>query len=211
MVHYKLTYFEPRGRAEPIRYLFLFSGVDYDYDEVTQTHFAELLKPTLPFGQLPILFVDGKPLSQTIAIAKYLAGQFKLTGTDDWDRAMCCSLVDGVQDVFEKFTEHNYYMVIKSGDTEKAAEIYKKIREENIAPMLDRYEKFLTDAGGDWFVANEVTWADLWIAEFFDHMIDSCRDKTLLDNHPKLKYHWQRVHCFPLIQAHRLKRNPSVF
>lgn len=50
-----------------------------------------------------------------------------MTGTDDWDRAMCCSLVDGVQDVFEKFTEYDYYHVIKSGDKEKAVSLEKKL------------------------------------------------------------------------------------
>lgn len=52
MVHYKLTYFEPRGRAEAIRYIFLFAGVPYEYDEVNENHFAELLKPS-QFDFLP--------------------------------------------------------------------------------------------------------------------------------------------------------------
>jgi hypothetical protein len=43
-----------------------------------------------------------------------------LTGADDWQRAMCASLVDGVQDVVEKFTEQNYYHVKVEGNDEKA-------------------------------------------------------------------------------------------
>uniref|UniRef100_A0A914WWX8 glutathione transferase n=1 Tax=Plectus sambesii TaxID=2011161 RepID=A0A914WWX8_9BILA len=210
MVNYKLVYFQSRGRAEAIRYIFLHAGEPYDNHHVTEEQFSEI-KSTLPFGQVPVLYVDGKCLAQSVTIAKFLAGRFNLTGADDWERAMCNSLVYGIQDVGELFTQHNYFWIKFDGDDAKAAEIYKNIRANNIIPMLDRYEKFLKDNGGQWFVGNSITWADLWIAEFLDHKMDCLVDPKLLDNHPLMKDHCARVHAISAIKEHCAKREHWIF
>ena len=38
------------------------------------------LKPALPYGQLPVLEVDGVTICQSMAIARYLANEFGLAG-----------------------------------------------------------------------------------------------------------------------------------
>lgn len=53
----------------------------------------------MPFGQVPILEVDGKVAHQSIAIARYLAKQVKLNGKDDWEDLVIDSVVDTVNDL----------------------------------------------------------------------------------------------------------------
>ncbi|KAJ8021969.1 Hematopoietic prostaglandin D synthase [Holothuria leucospilota] len=72
MVVFKLTYFDVRGRAEPIRYLFALAGVEYEDKRLTSEEWKKL-KPNTPFGGLPILEVDGKVLGQTQAICRHVA------------------------------------------------------------------------------------------------------------------------------------------
>lgn len=42
--------------------------------------------------------MNGEYLAQTVAIARYLAGEFKLNGSDLWDSAKCDEIADGAQD-----------------------------------------------------------------------------------------------------------------
>nr|XP_048703085.1 hematopoietic prostaglandin D synthase isoform X2 [Caretta caretta] len=52
MPHYKLTYFNLRGRAEIIRYLFAFSGIKYEDHRIEQADWPKI-KPSLA-GQTPL-------------------------------------------------------------------------------------------------------------------------------------------------------------
>ena len=59
MVHYKLTYFNARGRAEIIRLIFAFAKQEY-VDERIEFKDWPALKPRTPLGQLPYLEIkDG--------------------------------------------------------------------------------------------------------------------------------------------------------
>ena len=53
----------------------------------------------MSFGQLPILEIDGKQLPQTMAIARYLAREFKLAGKDELESAFADAYIDVVNDI----------------------------------------------------------------------------------------------------------------
>lgn len=99
MPHYKLIYFNARGKAEPIRLLFAEANVPYEDIRVDQKDWPEM-KPSIliainalnfickiykakndfsemPFGQLPVLDIDGKVLPQSRAMIKYLAREYR--------------------------------------------------------------------------------------------------------------------------------------
>lgn len=50
------------------------------------------------FGQVPVLEVNGKHLAQTHTICRHLAHKFNIAGKNDWEKAKCDEIVDGVQD-----------------------------------------------------------------------------------------------------------------
>lgn len=52
-----------------------------------------------PFGQVPILEVDGKRVCQSTAICRYLAKQFGLAGKDDWEALEIDATVDTIHDL----------------------------------------------------------------------------------------------------------------
>ena len=69
----KLMYFPAYGRAEAIRMLLNHAGVKFE-DEIVQYSDWAQVKPTIPFGQLPVwVDEDGSMLSQSIAILNALA------------------------------------------------------------------------------------------------------------------------------------------
>lgn len=53
----------------------------------------------MPFGQVPVLEVDGKFLAQSHTIARYLARQHGLAGKDEWEQAQADMYVDCIMDL----------------------------------------------------------------------------------------------------------------
>lgn len=53
----------------------------------------------MPYGMLPVLEINGKPIAQSNAVARYLARKHNLTGRDEWEAMMCDVLVDTLGDL----------------------------------------------------------------------------------------------------------------
>ncbi|XP_046688652.1 hematopoietic prostaglandin D synthase-like, partial [Homalodisca vitripennis] len=81
---YKLTYFNGRGRAEAIRWLLVYMDEEFEDVRIDSEDWLKM-KQTTPFGQLPLLEEDGKPICQSLAIVRYLAKKAGLAGNNDWE------------------------------------------------------------------------------------------------------------------------------
>ena len=96
MPQYKLYYFDVRGAAETIRLIFAYTGVPYEDVRIKHEDWPAL-KPKTPFHQLPYIEIDGKPLGQSIAIARLLAKKHQLAGTTDEEQAQVDAIIDYVK------------------------------------------------------------------------------------------------------------------
>ena len=79
MSAYTLTYFNARGLAECARYILKLGGEDFvDVRASRGEDVFEKAKAKAPFGQLPILEVEGfdTPICQSRAIERFLAKRF---------------------------------------------------------------------------------------------------------------------------------------
>jgi len=157
MANYKLYYFNMMGRAESARLMFAYKGVQYEDVRIEHEKWPEW-KPKMPFGQIPVLEVDGKMLSQSQAINRYLGRTFGMAGSNDWEAAQCDMLVDGVTD-----TVNNLRPWFMEKDEEKKKTIWTTFENEHAKPFLVLYEKFLKQSGTGHFVGNTMTWADIVI------------------------------------------------
>jgi len=208
MVHqYKLVYFNIRGRAEPARLIFAYAGVNYEDQRLEYRNIGEFgddfkaLKPNTPFGQVPILDIDnGKViLGQSKAIARYLGKEFNLVPKDHIQAAKADMYVDGTDDLYKHY--HPWFM---EKDPAKKKEIWQKLEVEHIAPFLKRYENFLTESGGSYFLGNEITWADLYLVEVIASQLRV--SSHLADGLPKLKEFVEKILKEPKIHAWLEKR-----
>ena len=59
-----------------------------------------------PFGQLPILEIDGKAYAQTLPICHYLAKQMNLLGKSDLDALQIDAIAAGLYDLRKRKTQH---------------------------------------------------------------------------------------------------------
>merc|ERR1711874_485743 len=88
----KLTYFDLRARGEPCRLLLAYGGVKYEDERIPPpwdpTSTWATLKPTTPFGQLPVLNWDGVEICQSMAAARFIDLHVFMYATDAVDKAV---------------------------------------------------------------------------------------------------------------------------
>jgi len=143
---YKLTYFSAAGLAEPIRFLLLYTGQEFQEELFLRDDWAKL-KPQQPFGKVPVLEVDGKKAHQSKAICRYLARQAGLAGSDDWEGLQVDAVVDAVDDLRQAF--YGYFM-----EQNEAAKATKKetVVKETMPFYMSRFEALAKENGG--YLAN---------------------------------------------------------
>ena len=188
----KLTYFNLRGRAEPTRLLLAYGGIEYEDCRVTPgfedpTEWMAL-KPKTPYGSLPLLEWNGECLAQSMAIARFVAKEVGLAGRCNMECAQVDEIVDAVNDLGVAGAQAMF-----SKDEEKI----KKFMMENIPNTLAQLEKRLCGRGGQFFVGNAFSWADLMLYNFCSGLPDqSCLDKV-----PKIKNLMCRVGNIPNVKS----------
>jgi len=204
MPHYKLTYFDIMGLAEPIRLMFAQAGVEYEnvmIPDVDDDPVWEKLKPTTPHAQLPILEFDGKMLAQSVAISNYLAKKLGLDGKDEFESAKAQELVQAINDVRQQVRQYR-----KEEDETKKAELLKKLEHDTVLPYLDRHEKFLAKNGSGYFVGSNITQADLHIFNTLQWWQNNHLFTEAFKKHPKITAFVDKIANLPNIKKWIEKR-----
>jgi len=193
MPHIKLIYFSLRGRAEGIRLILAAANVPYDDVHIEVADWPTY-KNTTPFGQLPVLEIDGqKRIAQANAIARYLAHEYGLAGATNLENAQLDMLVDGLQDARSAVAALS--AATRAGDVEKANAAWKVYRDETVLPFFRRYTGFLKTGSSGWFVGKSMTWADILIADFVEKQ--TMKEASILTDFPELQKHMERVYQNP--------------
>lgn len=208
MPAYELIYFPVRGKAEHIRYIFHQAGVPFTDTRLDKADWPKL-KPETPFGQLPVLKVDGKFLAQSTAIARYVANEHGLNGDSAFEKALCDQYVDGIQaDLYGKFVPV-YRVLLNGGTKEEAMAEYEKFKAGDLKMFLGLYEKFLEKNGTGFLVGKKLTWADLTLAEFLERF-ERMWDAKVLEGFPQLAKLTKMVHDLPNIKKYTDSRPEST-
>lgn len=204
---YKLTYFNGRGRAEIVRLIFAVAGQKYNDVRIERDAWPGDLKDKTPFGQIPILEVEGVTLCQSNAIALYLANEFGLAGKTALDKARAHMVIECTEDVLKPFLG---FMFEK--DETRKAELKKKYVEETLPKNLAGLEKILkqNNGGNGFFVGDGLTWADLGVLNLAD-WLKVIGSEGQLANYEKLHALLARVAAVPSIAEWLAKRPVTQF
>jgi len=189
MVHYKLYYFDVRGLGETIRLILHYANQKFEEERYTFENW-ETYKSRQPYGKVPVLEVDGKPLAETFAIARFLAKQYGLAGKDAWDQAKVDEIADFHKDVSHEVGPYFRAKVGGFGGGDKD-QLYK----ENFLPAVEKnfpiYVRVLKESGSGFMVKSGLTWVDFLIGEYMNtvhHM-----HPEVLKKYPELEQYRQRV------------------
>lgn len=204
MTNYKLIYFNLRARGEVTRLLLEVAGVPYEDSRVDFTRWPDLKKDT-PFGQLPILEIDGVRICQSNTIARYLANKYGLAGKTELEKARADMIVDCSEDVTKEISK-----LIVEKDEAKRNELKQKLENELLPNYFAKFEALLKENknGDGYFVGDSMTWADITIANG-SSWINLLELGNPADKHPKLKALVERVESHPKIAAW-IKKRPAT-
>lgn len=194
----KLTYFDFAGCAELTRLVLVYGGIPFTDERIDRAEFAKL-KPALPFGQLPVLQVDGKVFSQSVAIARFAAQLAGLCPVDPVEALQVDMIVDSICELIinpEVAISHEEDEAIK-------AEKIHQFLELTLPKGLKALEKMVQ---GNFFLdADKVSLADFVLFDFVVNDLQLEFPAFNLDLYPKLSAVVANVGAFPAIAAYVTK------
>ncbi len=191
MPKFKLTYFDINGgRAEPIRLALLLGNIDYEDCRFPFSDFATVRENT-PLKQVPVFEVDGKQITQSNAISRYIGRLTGLYPTDDFQALLCDEILDAIEDI-------TYKLVATFG---MEGDALKTARESLVKGPLTRYltwaQSKLEEQGGEYFVEQRLTIADLkifvWVRGLLSGHLDHIPTNLVEETAPLLMQHYQRL------------------
>ncbi|MGB5132377.1 MAG: glutathione S-transferase [Steroidobacteraceae bacterium] len=199
-----LSYFDfDGGRGEAARLVMHLGGIAFEDKRIAGKDWPALRDKT-PFQAMPVLEVDGKLITQSNTINRYLGKLAGLYPKDDWQAALVDEVMDAVEDISTKIAN-----TIFSEDEAK-----KKAREALAAGPIPRFlqqiEARLKAGGGEWFVEKRLTVADLkcfmWLRWLKSGALDHIPADIVDRNAPLLAKHLERIKNHPKIAAYYAAR-----
>ena len=106
-----------------------------------------------PNGQVPVLVLDGKPLTQIVAICDFIDRRFPQAGllpTDVWERAHALSTLSWMNST-PHTTAPRFFFPERYAETEPARAEVKKRAAEEYRGYLERVQGSLPAAAPYWF------------------------------------------------------------
>ncbi|OQV22677.1 putative Glutathione S-transferase 1 [Hypsibius exemplaris] len=199
---YKLTYFDARGVAEAVRFVFAYAKVPFEDVRISHDSPADwpALKPKTPFRQLPYLEIDGEVYGQSAAFTRLVAKKYNLAGATDEEQAHVDAIADYIKDIW-----NSIYKFWMEPDAEKKEKLRDEYFKTGLVEHLDVLESHLNSYGkGKFFVPSGVTWADFVVATFAFTL--QKHFPATLEQREALKAHMERVNNLPGIKEWIAKR-----
>ena len=197
----RFTYFDtPRSRGEECRLALWIAGVDFEDRRLPRDQWPAL-KPTTPFGSLPIFEIEGKPaVSQSNAILAHIGRRYGLLPKDDWEAMRHESLLSAAEDL--------RHAVNRTLGIKDEAELRQKRAELAAGPIKTWGANMERQIVGPFAGGGELSVADIklfivvgWISGgVLDHV-----PSDVLADFPKLNALYQSVKNHPKVAAWRAR------
>ncbi len=199
-----LTYFDfDGGRGEAGRLILHLGGIAFEDRRIPGKDWPGV-RDTMPFQAMPVVEVDGKKITQSNTINRYLGKLAGLYPKDDWQAALADEVMDAVEDISTKIA---HTMGLDGEAKQKAREA---LAAGPIPRFLQEIEARLKAGGGEWFVENRLTVADikcfLWLRWLKSGALDHIPIDIVDTNAPLLAKHLERVKHHPPIAAYYAAR-----
>ena len=125
--------------------------------QAVRLHKGEQLSPAHlalnPLGQVPVLVVDGRPLTQVVAIADYLDRRFPQVGllpAEPWERAQAWSQLVFMNNTAHPAFAHVFKPHLYAADESVHAEL-RRFNTQRFREHLQRIEAWAAQATPLWF------------------------------------------------------------
>jgi glutathione S-transferase len=193
----KLTYFDtPRSRGEECRLALFLAGVDFEDNRIAREAWPAL-KPTTPFGSLPVFEVPGKPaVSQSNAILGHIGRRYDLLPADEWEALRLESLLSAAEDL--------RHAISKTFGIQDAEELKRKRAELVEGPITSWAANMERQILGPFASGSQISVADIKVFVMAGWLKGGALDhvpSNVLAKFPKLEKLYESVKQHPKIVA----------
>ncbi len=190
----------PFWRAETSRLALFIGGIEFEDVRPSREEIPKMRTDgTFPFGQFPVLQVDGKTIAQTGAIARFCG---KLSGLYPSDDNFAAAKVDEVIDLCTDITIQ-MRPSMRETDPKLRTEMRNELSETILPRWLGFLEKLLEDNGDKgFFVGSSISVADLAVWRLCGWISGGIIDgipTNLLEGFPLLSDHQREISNFPKV------------
>jgi len=203
MTNITLSYFNfPVGRGEECRLALHLAGVEFNDDRISFDDWSSR-KPTMPFGAVPVLKIEGKPdLAQSNAILGLIGQQHDLLPEDKFEAALHIAILNYVEEIS-----------MRMGETIQMAEDQKeKARHELINGFLKEWASYIDEQiKGPYVNGDKISVADIklfvLVSMFKQKILDYIPD-NYFDTNVKLMELYNAVGTHPkIVEWYALSNN----
>ena len=157
MTRFKLTYFDiDGGRGEPIRLALHIGGIEFEDVRLKFSEFQEA-RQSFRFLALPVLEIDGRPVTQSTSLTRYVGKLVDLYPADDLQALSCDEAMDAGEDLSHAIGKT---FGLKDDELIQARE---KLVQGPLATYIKGLDGLLARGGGQFFADGRMTVADLKI------------------------------------------------
>ncbi|KAI6219714.1 Glutathione S-transferase-1 [Aphelenchoides besseyi] len=219
MSKYRLTYFQPRALAECSRLVLHYAGQEFEdvrlsHDELPTlkdckyetVNRADWSFQALPYGQIPLLEVDGQKICQSGAIVRFLANRFGLNGKNEFETAKA----DEIYGFFyDSIRSHMPYNAARLGLTPDADT--KKLHQEVFLPAarkaLPVYDNLIKWSTSGFLLPGGLSYIDFVVAEHLHTIF--LMEPQFAEEYPSLTKFKNKIHTLPQI-ADYVRQRPNT-
>ena len=126
-------------------------------------------------------------MSQSLAMARFLANRFGLAGKNEHDKAYVEMYAEQTRDLQEEFMKIRF-----ENDETKKGELFSKYFNEHLPKNLNFFETRLAKNGTGFLVGDSLTWADLYVY-FVVTWVENPQAKEALNKAPHVQKLIQKV------------------
>ncbi|CAG4942562.1 unnamed protein product [Parnassius apollo] len=190
-----LTYFNLKGLGEGIRMLLAYGEQEFEDKRITKDEWPAV-KPKTPFGQVPVLEIDGKQYAQSLAICRYLGHKYMLAGADIEEDFLIDQNIDFFTDIRLKAVAAHFEQ-----DEKVKAKKQEDLVKNQYPILLDKLNKIIEENNGH-LAAGKLTWADFVFAGMYDTLKFIMQMPDLDKKYPSFKKLRDTVTSLPKVKEY---------
>ncbi|XP_023950273.1 glutathione S-transferase 2 [Bicyclus anynana] len=188
-------YFPVKALGESIRMLLAYGGQEFEDKRVPMEQWLEF-KPSTPFGQMPVLEIDGKKYAQSLAIGRYLGRKYGLVGGDLEEDFEIDQNVEFLNDIRAKAAAVQY-----EPDEALKAKKHADFSANLYPTLLAKLDEIVKKNNGH-LALGKLTWADFVFAGLFDYLKTMLQMPDLEKTYPSFKQLIDNVLSVPKVKAY---------
>jgi len=162
----RVTYWNGRGRAEPIRFLLAAANIHFDEQHLSKPEHLTTVRKSgkLMYNQVPLVEIDGMNLVQSGAAARYIARKGGLYPLEARQAYLVDAVYDGVSDFRGAVLSFPFHL-----DTKKLLETLQA----KIPRYVGKWEQLLQSTDSGFFLHTGASMADIVVFEVINFIEDA--------------------------------------